>query len=76
MRFTVFSSVDPNPNEVNLSDGIKAFKVGKHDGVIALGGGSGLDVGKLISFMVGQSRPVWDFEDKADYWQRAKTDSI
>lgn len=76
MRFTVFSSVDPNPNEVNLSDGIKAFKAGKHDGVIALGGGSGLDVGKLISFMVGQSRPVWDFEDKADYWQRAKTDSI
>ena len=76
MDWTVFSGVDSNPNEINLSEGVKTFKAGKHDGVIALGGGSGLDVGKLVAFMVGQSRPVWDFEDIGNYWQRAETDSI
>ena len=72
----IFSNVDPNPNEKNLDAGIAAFTEGNHDGVIAFGGGSGLDIGKLVAFMVGQDRSVWDFEDVSDWWTRAKPDAI
>jgi alcohol dehydrogenase len=72
----LFSDVDPNPNEINLAAGIEAFKAGGHDGVIAFGGGSGLDLGKSIALMVGQTRPVWDFEDIGDWWTRADADAI
>jgi len=72
----IFSEVDPNPTEINAAAGIKIFKEGGHDGVIAFGGGSGLDLGKLIAFMVGQIRPIWDFEDIEDWWARAETTSI
>ena len=72
----VFSDVKPNPTEANLQAGIDAFKAGGHDGVIAVGGGSALDVGKTVAFMVAQSRPVWDFEDVGDWWTRATTDGI
>ena len=72
----IFSNVDPNPNEKNLAAGITVFTEGNHDGVIAVGGGSGLDLGKLVAFMVGQDRSVWDFEDVSDWWTRAKSDVI
>jgi alcohol dehydrogenase class IV len=72
----IFADVDPNPNEKNLAAGIAAFKAGKHDGVVAFGGGSGLDLGKLVAFMVGQTRPVWDFEDIGDWWTRADASAI
>ena len=72
----LFGDVDPNPNEKNLAAGVAAFKAGNHDGVIAFGGGSGLDLGKLVAFMAGQSRPVWDFEDIGDWWTRADADAI
>ncbi|WP_306261021.1 iron-containing alcohol dehydrogenase [Pararhizobium sp. IMCC21322] len=72
----LFSDVDPNPNEQNLTDGVKAFKAGKHDGVIAFGGGSGLDLGKLIALMADQTIPVWDLEDVGDWWTRANADAI
>ncbi|MFN7023895.1 MAG: iron-containing alcohol dehydrogenase [Pseudorhizobium sp.] len=72
----IFSHVDPNPNEKNLEAGVKAFKDGGHDGVVAFGGGSGLDLGKAVAFMAGQTRPVWDFEDIGDWWTRASTDGI
>jgi len=72
----VFADVDPNPNEVNLAAGIAAFREGGHDGVVAFGGGSGLDLGKMVAFMVGQTRPVWDFEDIGDWWTRANSDTI
>ena len=72
----LFSNVDPNPNEKNLNSGITAFKEGNHDGVIAFGGGSGLDLGKLVAFMVGQDRSVWDFEDVSDWWSRANPNTI
>ena len=72
----IFSNVNPNPNEKNLDAGIAAFTEGNHDGVIAFGGGSGLDLGKLVAFMVGQDRSVWDFEDVSDWWTRAKPDAI
>ena len=72
----MFSEVDPNPNEKNLEQGLKVFNDGGHDGVIAFGGGSGLDLGKVIAFMCGQTRPVWDYEDVGDWWTRADADKI
>lgn len=72
----VFADVDPNPNETNLSAGVAAYNAGGHDGVIAFGGGSGLDLGKMVAFMAGQTRPVWDFEDIGDWWTRADADVI
>ena len=72
----IFSDVNPNPNEINLDAGVAAFNAGGHDGVIAFGGGSGLDLGKLIAFMAGQTRPVWDFEDIDDWWARADSKAI
>ncbi len=72
----MFSEVDPNPNEQNLTAGVAAYQAGGHDGVVAFGGGSGLDLGKMIAFMAGQTRPVWDFEDVGDWWTRANADVI
>jgi len=72
----MFAEVDPNPSEKNLALGVEAFNAGGHDGVIAFGGGSGLDLGKLVAFMCRQTRPVWDFEDIGDWWTRADADAI
>ena len=72
----VFSEVDPNPNEKNLDAGLAVYREGGHDGVIAFGGGSGLDLGKMVAFMAGQTRPVWDFEDIGDWWTRADSNVI
>jgi 4-hydroxybutyrate dehydrogenase len=72
----VFSDVDPNPNGANLDDGLARYREGQHDGVVAFGGGSGLDLGKSIAFMARQVRPVWDFEDIDDWWTRADPDGI
>lgn len=72
----IFADVDPNPNEANLAAGIEAFRQGGHDGVIAFGGGSGLDLAKLIALMAGQSVPVWDLEDVGDWWTRADASAI
>ena len=67
----MFSDVDPNPNEKNVEEGLKAYREGGFDGVIAFGGGSGLDLAKTLAFMAGQARPLWDFEDIGDWWTRA-----
>lgn len=72
----MFCEVDPNPTEKNLEAGLKVFRDGGHDGVIAFGGGSGLDLGKMVAFMSGQTRPIWDFEDIGDWWTRADPDGI
>lgn len=74
----VFSDVDPNPTEANMQAGISAFKAGGHDGVICFGGGSALDLGKMIALMAGQ-RPdlsVWDLEDVDDWHTRADAGAI
>ena len=67
----VFADVRSNPVSENVDAGVAAYRAGGHDGVIAFGGGSALDVGKVIAFMSGQSRPLWDFEDVGDWWTRA-----
>lgn len=72
----LFADVDTNPNERNLGLGVVAYNQGRHDGVVAFGGGSGLDLGKCIAFMAGQKRPVWDFEDVGDWWTRADASVI
>lgn len=72
----LFADVRPNPVEANLLAGIKAYRSGKHDGVIAFGGGSGLDIGKLIALMHGQKISVFDLEDIGDWWTRADASKI
>jgi len=72
----IFSNFSGNPIGENVEEGVSEFKKNKCDGVIAFGGGSGLDVGKAIAFMSGQSRPIWDFEDIGDYWKRADEKNI
>lgn len=72
----ICSEVDPNPTEQNLATCVAAYREGGHDGVIAFGGGSGLDLGKMVAFMAGQTRQIWDFEDIGDCWTRADADAI
>ena len=72
----VFSDIEPNPVGSNIDAGVAAYASGSHDGVIAFGGGSALDVGKVIAFMSGQSRPLWDFEDREDWWSRADPEGV
>ena len=75
-KLATFSDFSGNPVGENVDDGVAVFKKNQCDGVIAFGGGSGLDVGKAIAFMSGQSRPIWDFEDIGDYWKRADEKNI
>jgi len=76
VKANIFSDVQSNPTGKNVELGVLNFNSNSHDGVIAVGGGSGMDVGKGIAFMAGQERPLWDFEDKGDYWTRANSESI
>ena len=72
----LFAEVDPNPTDLNAAAGVAAYREGGYDGVVAFGGGSGLDLGKVVAFMAGQTRPLWDFEDIGDWWTRADADAI
>lgn len=72
----MFSEVDPNPSDQNAEEGLKVYRDGGYDGVIAFGGGSALDLAKVIAFMAGQTRPIWDFEDVGDWWSRADPNGI
>ena len=72
----IFSEVQSNPTGANVEEGVKFFNKENHDGVIAVGGGSGMDTGKGIAFMSKQERPLWDFEDIDDWWTRARADVI
>jgi alcohol dehydrogenase len=76
LAVAVFSDVKPNPTDANVAAGLEAFRAGGHDGVVAFGGGSALDCGKVIAFMAGQTRPMWDFEDVGDWWTRADPSGI
>lgn len=75
-KANVFSNLQSNPTGQNVIDGVKTFNDSKHDGIIAVGGGSGMDTGKGIAFMQGQTRSIWDFEDIDDYWTRANSKVI
>ncbi|MDD9800092.1 MAG: iron-containing alcohol dehydrogenase [Gammaproteobacteria bacterium] len=72
----VFSDVQGNPAGAHVAAGVKAFTEGGHDGVVAMGGGSALDIGKAVALMAGQRRPLWDFEDREDWWRRAEAGAI
>ena len=76
LKTAVYSDVRPNPVASNVTAGVDTFRSGSHDGVVAFGGGSALDVGKVIAFMSGQTREMWDFEDIGDWWTRANPDGI
>lgn len=72
----LFAEVDANPTDQNAEAGVAAYNAGGYDGVIAFGGGSGLDLAKTVAFMAGQTRPIWDFEDIGGWWTRANADAI
>src|SRR5690606_15059540 len=76
IEVALFAEVKPNPVAANVEAGVAALRAGGHDGVIAFGGGSGLDTGKVIAFLAGQTRPMWDFEDIGDWWTRAEPAGI
>src|SRR5262245_56892858 len=76
LEVALFSEVRPNPIASNVEAGVKVLRAGKHDGVIAWGGGSAIDTAKAIAFMAGQARPMWDFEDIGDWWTRANAAAI
>ncbi|MBO6825762.1 MAG: iron-containing alcohol dehydrogenase [Sneathiella sp.] len=76
LKAAVFSDVKPNPVGKNVDDGVAAYKAGGHDGVIAFGGGSGLDAAKAIALMVGQDADVFDFEDVGDNWTRVNEEGV
>jgi alcohol dehydrogenase class IV len=67
----VFSNVSGNPSAAHVDEGLMVYRNGGHDGVVAIGGGAALDTGKVVAFMAGQTRPLWDFEDVGDWWTRA-----
>ena len=76
LSINVYSNIKGNPVGSNVDEGVKVFKKGNHDGVIAFGGGSGLDVGKAVAFMSAQTRSIWDFEDVGDNWTKANSENI
>jgi alcohol dehydrogenase class IV len=72
----LYSNVVGNPTGTNVNEGVDSYKKNNCDGVIAFGGGSGLDVGKAVAFMSGQNLPIWDFEDVGDNWTKANSNKI
>ena len=72
----LYGAVQGNPTSAHVEGGLAAYRAGRHDGVVALGGGAALDTGKVIALMSGQTRPLWDFEDIGDWWTRADTKGI
>ena len=76
LAVVVFSNVVGNPTGSNVEEGVEFYKKNNCDGVIAFGGGSGLDVGKAIAFMSGQTLSIWEFEDIGDNWSKANSDAI
>lgn len=76
LQVSLFSDVKANPTGDNVMTGVSVYMKGQHDGVIALGGGSALDTGKAIALMVGQNRPLWDFEDIGDNWKQVNSGRV
>ncbi|WED42082.1 iron-containing alcohol dehydrogenase [Legionella cardiaca] len=76
LGIAVFCQIKANPTGENVMAGVSAYFAGNHDGVIAFGGGSALDAAKAIALMVGQNRPLWDFEDIGDNWSRVNASGI
>lgn len=76
LHIALFSDIKANPTGDNVMAGVSLYLKGQHDGVIALGGGSALDTGKAIALMVGQNRPLWDFEDIGDNWKQVNVGGI
>ena len=72
----VFSAIKANPTGENVQAGVEYYKNNNHDGVIAFGGGSALDAAKAVALMVGQDRPIWDFEDVGDNWTHVNVEGM
>jgi alcohol dehydrogenase class IV len=73
---SLFGGVQGNPTAAHVEAGLAGYRTGRHDGVVAMGGGAALDTGKVVAFLSGQTRPLWDFEDIGDWWTRADAAGI
>ena len=58
----LFSNISPNPRDSEILEGKLNFNKGGYDGIIAIGGGSGMDGGKAISLIANNDYDIWDFE--------------
>ena len=76
LKIGLFSDIKPNPTGGNVDNGIAVYRTGNHDGVIAFGGGSGLDAGKAVAVAANQTCSLWDLEDVGDNWLNADPDKI
>lgn len=76
LGIAMFSEIKANPTGSNVDAGIAVYRSGNHDGVIAFGGGSGLDAGKAIAVAANQKCSLWDLEDVGDNWLNADPDKI
>ncbi len=76
LHCAVFSDIKANPTGENVEAGVEFYKDHQHDGIIAFGGGSALDAAKAIALMVGQNKPIWDFEDVGDNWLAVNSEAM
>ncbi len=76
LRCEMFPEIKAHPTEDNVTAGVDYYRQHAHDGVIAFGGGSALDAAKAVALMVGQHRPIWDFEDVGDNWTRVDAAAV
>ena len=76
IKFGIFHNISGNPTDLELDNAIEVFKSNQHDSVITFGGGSALDIGKMVAFMAKQTLPLWEFEDVGNNWKKANSDCI
>jgi alcohol dehydrogenase class IV len=62
ITFAVFSDIASNPSMADVARGVATFNAGKHDSLIALGGGSAMDAAKGISLSAVDPEGLVRFE--------------
>ena len=76
ISFNIFTDFEENPTDKSVMEGLTVFQKNKNDGLVAIGGGSAIDLAKSVAFMDGQSQPIFNFEDRFDWWKKANKEKI
>ena len=63
LEIEIFDSVHPNPIEEDVTAGVTTFTSGGFEALVALGGGSAMDVAKTIRFMAVHKPPLSQYDD-------------